>query len=323
LEILFFGCFMNAVLLAESGQNSLVATAAINADLAERFTRFIDAKPKTIETYGRAIHQFLKYLAERGITQPQREDIFAYRDHLEATGHKPTTRQNYIIAVRLFFQWLEQERIYPNIAQHIKGAKLNRDNKRDYLSSSQIKSVLAAIDRSTVQGRRDYAMIALMATCGLRTIEVSRADIGDLRLLGDATVLYIQGKGRDEKAEYVKVSAPVEAAIRATFADRQDKSAAAPLFTSTSNNNAGQRLTTRSVSGIVKKHFKEVGIDSERQTAHSLRHSAVTLALLAGKSIDETQQFARHKNIATTMIYNHAIDVAKNTCAEAVSNSIF
>ena len=69
--------------------------------------------------------------------------------------------------------------------------------------------------------------------------------------------------------------------------------------------------------------MQAAGYDSARLTAHSLRHTAVTLSLLAGKDITEVQQFARHKNIETTMIYNHALDKAKNTCSKAVESAIF
>jgi integrase/recombinase XerC len=161
-----------------------------------------------------------------------------------------------------------------------------------------------------------------MVTGGLRTIEVSRANIGDLRTLGDNSVLYVQGKGREEKTDYIKLSAPAEQAIRAYLKARGEKDEKAPLFSSTSNNNKGARLTTRSVSGIVKTRLQQAGYDSEKLTAHSLRHTAVTLSLLAGKDITEVQQFARHANIATTMIYNHALDKAKNGCSEAITQAI-
>ena len=165
-------------------------------------------------------------------------------------------------------------------------------------------------------------MLFLMVTGGLRTIEVARADIGDLRTLGDNSVLYVQGKGREEKTDYIKLSAPAEQAIRAYLKARGEKDEEAPLFSSTSNNNRGARLTTRSVSGIVKTRLQQAGYDSEKLTAHSLRHTAVTLSLLAGKDITEVQQFARHANIATTMIYNHALDKAKNGCSEAITQAI-
>ena len=304
-------------------QAAISDQAALLEDAYKRFVSFIDAKPKTIETYTRALRQMFKYFAENGIRNPQREDILSYRENLKATGHKPTTVQNYVAAARLFFQWTEQEGIYPNVAAHVKGAKLDREHKKNYLTSRQAKNVLTDIDRETLQGKRDYAMLALMITGGLRTIEVARANVGDIATVGDSTVIFVQGKGRDEKTEYVKLSEPVEMAIRDYLKGRGITDQAAPLFASTSNNNKGQRMTTRSISGIAKAHMVEAGYNSDRLTAHSMRHTAVTLALLAGKPLEEVQQFARHANMQTTMIYNHALDKAKNGCSEAVTKAIF
>lgn len=310
---------MNELIRTEDGA---IQVQALSEELYLRFVSFIDAKPATVATYTRALRQMFKYFSDNGITHPQREDILSYRDSLK-DSHKPTTVQNYITATRLFFSWTEQERIYPNVAAHVKGAKLDRMHKKDYLTSNQVKTVLADIDRSSAQGLRDYAILALMITGGLRTIEVVRADIGDLRTVGDSVALYIQGKGRDEKTEYVKLSPPVEKAIRDYLRTRGEVTASDPLFTSMSNNSKGQRMTTRSVSGIAKACMVEAGYNSSRLTAHSLRHSAVTLSLLAGRSLEEVQQFARHANIQTTLVYSHALDKAKNGCSQAISNAIF
>lgn len=313
---------MNTALQTRPAQ-AIQNTQLITGDVFARWVEFLDASPKTVETYTRAIRQFLSFVSVNGITKPTREDVLAFREELKASGHKPTTVQNYITATRLFFRWAEQEGIYPNIADRVKGAKLDRDHKKDYLTSAQVKEVIKSIDRDSLQGARDYAILTLMVTGGLRDIEVSRADIGDLRTAGDSIVLYVQGKGREEKTEYVKISAPVEKAIRAYLKKRGDAEPGEPLFTSLSNNSKGKRLSTRSISGIVKARLQAAGYDSSRLTAHSLRHTAVTLSLLAGKDITEVQQFARHANISTTMIYNHALDKAKNTCADAVAGAIF
>ena len=311
---------MNA--LTVQNNTALQASAQITEALYNRFIMYLDASPKTVETYSRAVRQFIKYIAERGITQPTREDVIAFREDLK-TGHKPSTVQNYIIAVRLFFQWTEQEGLYPNVAQHVKGAKITKEHKKDYLASGQVKNVLAQIGRDTPQGRRDYAIFTLMVTGGLRDIEVHRANIEDLRTLGDATVLYLQGKGREDRAEYIKVPEAVERAIRDTLKDRENVTGDAPLFVSLSNNSKGQRISTRSVSGLVKKYLKLAGYDSDRLTAHSLRHTAVTLSLLGGNSLQEVQQFARHSNIATTQIYAHNLDRMKNKCESTIASAIF
>ena len=197
-------------------QNTAIAERqTVGAELFNRYIDFLDSSPKTVETYTRALRQLFSYFSLNGITQPTRADILAFRDELKASGHKPTTVQNYITATKIFFSWTEQEGLYPNVADHLKGAKLDREHKKDYLTSRQVKEVLAGVDRSTEQGLRDYAMLFLMVTGGLRTIEVSRANIGDLRTLGDNSVLYVQGKGREEKTDYIKLSAPAEQAIRA------------------------------------------------------------------------------------------------------------
>lgn len=298
------------------------APPIITEDLFKRFIAFIDAKPRTIETYTRAIRQLFNYFSFKGIRQPQRADIIAFRDELKK-DHKATTVQNYITATRLFFQWTAQEGLYPNIADHIKGATISKEHKKDYLTSKQVKAILNSIDRGTIQGLRDYAILALMITGGLRTIEVSRSNIEDLRAVGDSTALYIQGKGKDEKTEYIKIQPQVEEAIRDYLKALGTTDQTQPLFTSTSNNSKGERLTTRSISGIVKKRLQEAGYNSDRLTAHSLRHTAVTLSLLGGNSLQEVQQFARHANITTTQIYAHNLDRAKNKCESTIAKAIF
>ena len=314
---------MNELQQVQRQNNSLDVSRALDFNIFERFINYLDASPKTVETYKKALRQFFNYIGVHGIRKPQREDVLAFRDDLKASGLKPTTVQNYITATRIFFKWTEQEGLYPNIAEHVKGAKLDKNHKKDYLTSRQAKEVLANVETDTEEGLRNYAILSLMVTGGLRTIEVSRADVGDLRTGGENTVLFVPGKGREEKTEYIKISAPVEKAIRSYLKARENVEEGQPLFTSTSNNSRGKRITTRTVSAIVKNALKNAGYDSARLTAHSLRHTAITLALLAGREITEVQQFARHANLNTTMIYNHALDQAKNGCSDAITNAIF
>ena len=301
----------------------LVQTQAVTFDLYNRFIGYIDAAPATVKTYTKAVRRFMDYMAENHITHPQREDVIAFRDGLTASGHKPTTIQAYVTAVRLFFRWLEQENLYPNVADRVKGAKITRGHKKDYLTSTQTKEILGNIARNSLQGLRNYAIFALCVTGGLRTIEVSRANIEDLGTVGDSSVLYLQGKGQMEKTDFVKLAPPVERAILAYLQARGENDPTAPLFSSTSNNNAGRRLSTRSISGIIKTCMQSAGYDSDRLTAHSLRHTAATLNLLAGGTLQETQQFLRHSSINTTTIYAHNLDRAQSKSEERIASVIF
>ena len=312
--------YNNEIIVQES--NSIIEYKSITTDLFAKFIDFVDATPKTIQTYTRAIRQFAKWLEAHGITQPTREDIIAYREELKAQ-HRRSTVQNYITAVRLFCQWAEREGFYSNIADHIKGAKLDKNHKKDYLTSRQVKKVLEQAKEESIEGLRNYAILVLLFTGGLRTIEVSRANIEDLRTAGDNTVLYIQGKGHEEKTDYIKLMPEVEDAIRAYLKARGASDNKEPLFTSLSNNSKGARISTRSVSGIVKEALVNAGFNSDKLTAHSTRHTAVTLALMGGQSLQEVQQFARHTNIATTQIYAHNLDRAKNQCEATIAKAIF
>ncbi|MCR5259308.1 MAG: site-specific integrase [Desulfovibrio sp.] len=314
---------MDTMLPAPAGSAGTVQEAGFGSGLLDRFISFLDVAPRSVGTYTQALRRMLGYFSGKGVSRPRREDLIEYRDALKAEGKKASTISLYMVAARLFFRWLAQENLYPDVAEHIKGAKIDKVHKRDYLTASQIRTVLDGIDRSTPLGVRDYALIALMASCGLRTIEVSRADVGDLGTAGGASVLYVQGKGRSEKAEYVKLPEPVERAVRVYLASRGKVGEKDPLFASLSRNCRGERLSTRSISGAVKERMVEAGYSSPRLTAHSLRHSAVTLSLLAGRSLEEVQQFARHSNVATTLIYSHAVDAQNNACAGAVADAIF
>ena len=292
-------------------------------NLFNQFVIFIDATPNTIRTYRGSLKQWFLYLRQNQIVQPTAETVRQYRDYLQENGKKPTTVKNYIIAVKRFFQWTEEAGLYPNIAKHIKSGRLSKNFKRDYLTGSQSRQILAHIDQSTIKGKRDYAMLVTMLTMGLRTIEVTRANIEDIRTKGNTTVLYVQGKGHDEKDDLIRMPQHVESAIRDYLSVRKANDLSEPLFTSTSNHNVDGRMTTRSIRRIVKTAFISAGYDSPRLTAHSTRHTAATLSLLNGASLQQTQELLRHRNIGTTEIYAHNIDATTNPAATDVEKAIF
>lgn len=310
---------MNEIIINQTGDVSVTSTAA---ELCDRWVMYIDASQKTIQTYTRNIRQFANWLHENGITAPTREDVINFREDMKV-NHSAATVQAYLTTVKLFFKWTEQEHLYPNIADRIKGVKLTTEHKKDPLTTTQLHNVFSHIDRNTLSGKRDYAILCLGVTTGLRTISIINADIKDIRTIGDNTVLFYQGKGHSGKDDYVKLSAPVEMAIREYLAERKETTSDAALFASTAHRNYGERMTTRSISGIVKTALRNAGYDSERLTAHSIRHTFATQALLNGASIQEVQQAMAHSDINTTMIYAHNIEKANNTSFSRVSDAIF
>ena len=329
----FWGCTMNKNELANLNMNpdfqrkdsthQLIFQQNNLEDLFQQFIIFIDATPNTVRTYRGSLKQWFLYLRQNQIGHPDSETVRQYRQELQNSGKKPTTVKNYIIAVKRFFEWTEEAGFYPNIAKYIKSGHLSKNFKKDYLTSSQAKKILDEIDRSTLKGKRDYAMLVTMLTMGLRTIEITRANIEDIRTKGNTTVLYVQGKGHDEKDDLIRMPQHVESAIRDYLSVRQTKDLSEPLFISTSNHNANGRMTTRSIRRIVKTAFIAAGFDSPRLTAHSTRHTAATLSLLNGATLQQTQELLRHRNIGTTEIYAHNIDATTNPAANDVEAAIF
>ncbi len=288
-----------------------------------RFVDFLDVSDITLRSYKAGISQFINYLHTQGITRPSREDILNFKNALTDNGRKPATVALYLSSLRRFFDWTATEGIYPNITAGVKAPRQDKGHKRDFLTGTAIRDVLTGIDRKTLEGKRNYAMMLLITTGGLRTVEAVRANIADISTRGGFPVLYVQGKGRTSKADYVKLPAPVLEAINDYLKARGQVRQSEPLFVSCSRRNHGQRLTTRTVSGVCKKAMQTAGYNSDRLTAHSLRHSAVTLALMAGQTLAEVQYFARHSSINTTMIYAHNVDRLKSECEAAIFGAVF
>ena len=315
---------ISEVINQEAQNNAAIIMAVDNKEaIINNFLDFLDVSFNTATAYRKALKQLFNYFHNYGVVKPNRDNILAFKKEMERKGRKPATIALYLAAARRFFSWTEQSGIYSNITVGVKSPKLEHGHKKDYFAASQIKTVLSGINRNNLEGLRNYAIIALMTTGGLRTVEVTRASIEDLRVVGDVPVLYIQGKGRADKTEFVKLTSQVEAAIRDYLKARGEVEMQAPLFSSVSKRNRGARLTTRTIRGLCKNAMKEAGFNSDRLTAHSLRHTAVTLALLAGQDLAEVQHFARHHNISTTQIYAHNIDRMKSQCEQAISNAIF
>lgn len=305
--------------VSEAGRTDLDRRPSLQ-DLAGMFLDDLDISDLSRSVYGRSLKQFFIWLEKTGrrdqLGQLTREDILAYKRDLDASGHAATTVSSYLSVVRQLYSWLESRRISPNIARGVRGARRPRGFRRDCLTPEQIRQALQSLDGGQKTGLRDYAILNLLARTGLRTIELARASIGDLRQESGQAVLWIQGKGRDSKDDFVLIMPETLQPIRLYLWIRQEEAGQAlpddaPLFSSHSDRNAGQPLTTRSISRIVKTALRRIGLDHHRLTAHSLRHSAISMAIRGGASIQQAQAMARHADPKTTMIYAHNMDRVK------------
>lgn len=287
------------------------------------FIAAIDLSRSTAEAYKKGVESFLAYLRAEKVEKPGRDDLLAFRERLRGSV-KPATVSLYLAGIRRFFAWLEDESLYHDIAKTVHGENIdNTAIRTDPLTLEQARTALAKIDRGSARGKRDYAILALLLTTGIREGELVEADLEDIKKIMGETVLMARGKGRSGKGEYVKIAPEVEAAIRDWLREAGERAGDAPLFCSLARKNLYGRLTGRSLRRIVRNALLAAGVKTDRINGHSLRHASGVINLLSGGSYEETQQMLRHGSIETTLIYRKAVNRARNRSERRVAAAIF
>ena len=273
--------------------------------------------------------------AEHEAIKLDSDSVNGWTYRTDATGNplkincKPNTIAQYLRSVCQFFRWTAANGYYPDIAANIHAPKLRHDrHSKEALTAPEVlaieksiaqraqertqaaqnaqKDTAGRMQRSTEQGKRLYAMYLLAVNAGLRTIEISRANIKDLETKGGQTWLYIWGKGHTEPDQRKPLAPEVAAAVKEYLKSRTDKPTGnSPLFVSTGNRSRGKRIAPTTISTMLKRAMQEAGFDSERITAHSLRHTAGTNVQEITGNLYATQLYMRHSNPATTEIYLH------------------
>ncbi|PYX86729.1 MAG: integrase, partial [Acidobacteria bacterium] len=167
-----------------------------------------------------------------------------------------------------------------------------------YLTPQEVERVLKACDRRTAVGRRDYAILLLLARLGLRAGEVFGLQLEDINWR--AGEILIRGKGMLH--DRMPLPADVGEALASYL--RQDRPACPTrrVFVCT---RAPRRSFVRSctVSTIVRRALVRAGLDPPAKGAHLFRHSLATSLLRSGATIEEIGEVLRHRDPSTTEIY--------------------
>lgn len=310
-----------------------MAEKTIGRHLIPLFLAAMDAKSKATEdTYRKALHQFFNFMEERAeakgtdpkqLMDPQKIDIRKYRDSLMDANKSAITITSYLTAVRKFFAWTQETGIHKDVAKYVKGVTLDKEHERkDFLTAEQVKTVLEAIDTSDEAGKRNYALVYLMVTTGLLGIEIERAKVQDIRLLDDKIVLHVQGKGKQDKNDYVLLPEEADNRLKDYWACRTQLTGNSPLFARLGDAGDGKALCTRAMRILVKNCFSAVGIEQEYTSTQSLRDTAGMLALIHNQSVKSVQEYLRHNNLQSTLVYATHISKLSNTCADTVAEAI-
>ena len=303
----------------------MVTVESFGVSIIEQFIASRNASENTAKTYRNALKQLVKFFAANNITQPAESDINAFIAGLKAAKKSASTLRLYTTVTKAFFSFTARKAVYPNIAADVvlKLRKTTTHAKKS-LTDAQAKALLNAVKGDDAQARRNRAIIALALVCGLRTCEISRADIADLREDGyGGYFMDVQGKGRIQKDAVVRVPAAVAKLLDEYLSLRGEVDETAPLFVSESNQNRGVRLSVQSVGKMIKARMKSIGIDDKKITAHSCRHFAATTAIKAGVDVREVSAMLRHSSLNVTAVYLHDLAVETRRAEMSVAESLF
>ena len=294
----------------------------------DRYLRCVDAKESTRATYRKVLDSFAQWVAgtDCAIFELTQADIIAYKDSLLKENKSAMTVNLYLSTIRGFYKWLAAEGICDNIAQNVGSVRTNKSTfRRMHLENEQGAELLTEAylpksvtgvnsgvtqklrDNENIISLRNYAMLNLMLRTGLRTIEVSRADIGDITFKRERRVLKVWGKGHVEKDDFVVLTDEAWIPIEQYLQERGDCKPQEPLFATHGLGHAGGRMSTRSIQDICKKTLRAIGLDGHEYSAHSLRHTTGTQILKNGGSMMDVQQVLRHTSPSTSQLYVNTI----------------
>lgn len=281
----------------------------------DRLLRERHASVQTVSAYRDAWRLLLAFAEERLGKRPSDLDlddlgaplISAFLDHLETgRGNSVRTRNARLAAIHSLFHYAAAR--HPEHAATIARilAILPKRFERAlvaFLTEPEVEALLAAPDRSSWAGRRDYAMLLLAVQTGLRISELIGLRRGDVHL-GSGAHVACRGKGRKDRV--TPLTTPTVRILRAWLIEHVPDSTA-PVFptrtgTSLSRDAIERRITVHAANAAT--HCPTLA--SKRVTAHVLRHTAAMRLLEAGVHPTVIALWLGHERVDTTAIYLHA-----------------
>lgn len=290
-----------------------------------------DITRRSRELYETVLKQYIGYLKEHHISYAKTSDVINYCDWKRSQGYSSRWIYHQISAIKGLYMYLKsnQKRLdlpyeYAlDITETIKNERItNKNISKPILSLSQAKQLILRTKehRKYIWHYRDHAIIYLMITTGMRSIEIRRVKKKDLKVVNNQVLLYVQGKGRTSKDEFVKIVPGVKEAIEDYLQRRNDLNPY--LFISHSKHTDIPNLSRTFFNKMIERVLRDSGLEDTKITAHSLRHTAATFNLLRGGSLESTRQFMRHANMSTTLVYAHHIDRMKDDSENQIEKFI-
>lgn len=266
-----------------------------------------DIRQTSRDTYYWGMVQYFRWIQSSGRVMKTLTpaDVMSFKSYLVKQKLSALTVGSYLTSVRRFYAWTENTMLYPNIARSVRPPRGKKGFKKMHLNESESSALLSYLKAKSL---RDYAIVNLILRTGLRTIEVIRADIGDVKHKRGRRILKVWGKGFDDKENFVILGDatwnPIQEYLNLRGRTKKDE----PLFITDGKGHRGARMSTRSVQYVCKEAMKAIGLEGHEYSAHSLRHTTAVLILKNGGDWQDVQRVLRHASPSTSQIYTATIE---------------
>jgi site-specific recombinase XerD len=287
----------------------------LEAFFTQRLAGQLQASPHTIAAYRDTFRLLLHHAQARTGKKPSQLDladldapaISAFLDHLEHDrGNAIRTRNTRLAAIHSLFAYAALS--HPEHAALISRVLAIPPKRFDralvtYLTSAEVRALLAAPDQATRHGRRDHALLQLAVQTGLRVSELTALRRADVHLNAGP---YVRCTGKGRKERITPLTTPTTAVLRAWLRE-QPGDPASPLFPGP----RGRPLTRSAIEHMVTRHASTAAARSPSLAAkhlspHTLRHTAAMQLLHAGVDTTVIALWLGHESTETTQIYLHA-----------------
>ena len=298
----------------------MTSQPAGQSEIAIRTSEFLDylqvergSSPLTIRNYKHYLKRFINWLVERGIRQElkdiNQDVVRQYRVYLSQLSDRKggslsrRTQGYHAIALRSFLKWLIKND-YPVMSPEKIDLPKVGERQVKFLTGEHVDRLLNAPTLSTINGKRDKAILEVLFSTGLRVSELTKLDRDKIDL--QRREFGIIGKGG--RGRVVFLSTRAAEWVQKYLNNRNDHFK--PLFirhkgkVEPTTPDEKMRLTPRSIQRMVKKYVRKLKLPVDA-SPHTIRHSFASDLLMAGADLRSVQEMLGHKNVSTTQIYTH------------------
>lgn len=307
--------------------------------LSRYFTRYLPnergSSPQTIDSYRNAFIRYLEYMESIGGIKPEnlsvkdytRESILGFLKWLEEErGNRTTTRNYRLAAMKGFVHYLKYE--FPDYMgeyQRILGIPLKKAEQKEisYMKTEGVELLVSQIDVNAANGLRDYVMILILYTTGVRVSELINIKVRDISLTEPYTIR-IHGKGN--KGRYVPLMKTAVPHIK-RYLSYMHYDTEARYEEYLFKNHMNTQFTRQGVNYVLKK-YGEKARDINKTlipadlTAYNMRHTTAMELIMAGVDLMYIRDLLGHSSVMTTEVYARTDANLKRKAIEAASKEI-